>query len=887
MFEHFSKLGRTASGREPSRAYTPNPHAHGSWRFSSAGVLIGLLVISLFISAGAALVLLRQDQQIRGAYVIGTNHSPPFQIVDADGNVSGALVEAVTLAAKNLGIHLEWRAVDKGPDFYLPVADSGIHLWPLVMHLPERKDKFYISEPFAQSQYVLVSKQAFDKIPEDIPHSAVIGHIAFPHIARYFQKEFPGRQAFPQREAPDLIRAVCEEKIDAAAVEANTLDTFLRSLPKNCGEGRIHARSLPGWRIALGVGSRFGYEPVADAIRAEIGRMARSGDLDPVFDRYFAYDRMRNRHLFTTTRQEEWTSQVMLVMSAFVILVIALAITVYVQRRRQRFAFAAAEAKAAFLAAMSHEIRTPLNGVLGLADLLADSGLSAKQASFVGGIQSSGKRLLTIVNDVLVMSSLESGRMQINPQQLALRPLIADVLNPLAFLASQKSIPVIVDIAPDVPDTISADSTKLSQVLTNLVGNAVKFTERGVIKLTVTSIPKTETTSIFNFSVEDTGIGIAPEDLGKVFEDYHRGSADQRINGTGLGLSISRLIVQLMGGILSASSEIGKGSRFWFDIPLHHPSAPSHQPPSPEFAKPMFMLVAVSPEPVQHALLSALHRHGIRTCSALADDTAAKVAAARQEGRCLVAVTASFDSSDSCPVLALRQLASVMGIEPIPTLQLSITPAGFPQNLPGIADSIWGQLICVDAIIQTLYEMSEGSHFSGIPSREALILEPKIESSLSLLQLAEHIEGQGLHTRSHRSALVADDNPINQQILSAMVRKLGIRSLVVADGEAAVRAVRRQQFDVILMDCRMPVMDGLQATEAIRAMEGTRGATPIIGVSADLGEVQRDMCLAAGMNDYVEKPFTLESIQAALVRAGLPCRPLQKRQVLVENSKVT
>lgn len=286
--------------------------------------LISALAVTMAIGIGLGISLIQTKRQPTGEYVIGTNHSPPFQIVSDDGSVGGPVVELMNLAAENLGITLKWQVVPHGPDRYLIDEASGIDLWPLVMQLPERATRFHISEPYAGSQYVLFSKREFPGHFSNIPTDITIGHTAFKHIELYFQEHFPHQKSFQSEFAESLMADVCEDRIEAAVVETNAVDNFLQGLPTNCGDQRVHLKILPDWRINLGIGARFGRADVANALRTEVGKMARSGALEPLYDRYFALERTRHRNLFLATRQEQHSEELRALILACVVVVVML-----------------------------------------------------------------------------------------------------------------------------------------------------------------------------------------------------------------------------------------------------------------------------------------------------------------------------------------------------------------------------------------------------------------------------------------------------------------------------------------------------------------------------------------------------------------------------------
>lgn len=840
-------------------------------------VLTLLLCVLLLIAAGLAISLFRTESPPRGEYVIGSNHSPPFQVVHEDGRVTGPLVETFELAAKRLGITLKWVATPHPPDKYLGDAKSGIDLWPLVMRLPERLNRFYITEPYTGSQYLLFSKKDYTAVAE-LPQNLVIGHARFRYTAALFRENFPGQRSFEAEKPSDLMNAVCEDRLDAAVVEANAADAFLQELPRNCGDGRIFLKSLPGWKIDLGVGARFGRENVANAIRSEIGRLARSGELDPIFDKYLAMDRIRHRNLFVATRNEELAKELTLSLLACIAVLGILTATVITQRRKSILAQSVAASKTAFLAAMSHEIRTPLTGVLGMAELLSHSKLDPQQASYLDQIRSAGQRLLNIVNDVLVLSKLEAGRMQFQPEMVNIQHLLDEVLTPLALLAGSKRLELVLDVHQDVPETASLDRMKTGQIITNLVGNAVKFTETGGIRLTV-SVGGTPTIARYlRFAVTDTGIGISKEDIGRIFENYRQVQGTMTPNGTGLGLPIARMMTLQMGGFFGVNSELGVGSTFWFELPLSAEDAPS-QSSEQTTSKPLSGITVVNTVPgayLRNQLSAALRESGAQCVEWNCERDTLDEERLQQAGG-IVFVCDVSESPDHNP----RACAEVTR-----TALLFSAPVVALEPISMAADCSWTASSGSVRLSKRPVNLRELVGWCLRATEEFKVLEqvaaeePEDAASVSTSQLFA-LQGSLCHPVESATpefhVLVAEDNLVNQRIMAAMLGKLGVSCEIAGNGRAAIEMLESRQFDLVLMDCRMPVCDGLEATSIIRGSGKPYSGIPIIGVSAELEAVQRSLCLEAGMDGFLEKPYAMRGLSEVLdpyMEAARSQRPL-------------
>jgi len=495
----------------------------------------------------------------------------------------------------------------------------------------------------------------------------------------------------------------------------------------------------------------------------------------------------------------------------------------------------ASRLKSEFLANMSHEIRTPLNGIIGMTELALDTPLNTAQREYLSAVEESANSLLSVINDVLDLSKIEAGRMQLDPQPFDLGDLMDQIARGLALRAHQKGLELLLELQNNVPRYVLGDATRLRQALINLIGNAIKFTERGQVFVGVSVNHGDE----LRFVVQDTGIGIPRDKLQSIFDAFTQadGSTTRCYGGTGLGLAIASKLTQMMGGRLDVESEVGQGSTFYFTAHLAAAAPPKEIPAAaPVESLERLRVLAVDDNAINRRLISEI---------LASEGTIAEVA------------------GSGAQALELLTRAQNEGRP----FQLAILDAQMP-HMDGfmLAEKILQSPTLAPPVVMML---SSSDLQSDIPRCEKLGIKRHLTKPVSRAALRESIllalgrieerpqpEAQPAGLPRPLSILLAEDNLINQKLAVKLLEKRGHHVTTALNGRQALEAAERNRFDVILMDVQMPEMDGWMATEAIRNLERATGDhVPVLALTAHALKEHRDRCYQCGMDGFVTKPF--------------------------------
>lgn len=794
----------------------------------------------------------------------------PFEFVDEQGNYSGISADILALLTQNLGVSFSAVSDDSWQKTMERFENKALDLLPAVAPTPQRQQKMLFSKPYMESPYMVLVHQETRFVTglEDLNRKrvAVVEGYA---IEETLKKEHPEFELVPFSSNQLALLALSASEVDAyigiLGASAWTLEEM--------GIRNVKVTATTPYTFKQSIGIRKDWPELVVILNKAIDNLTDK-QKQAIENKWFS---VQFEH--QATSYEIWRA---ILITCGILLPVVISTLIWnrklnkarlrLKESRAKLAEAKAEAeqasqfKSQFLANMSHEIRTPMNAIIGMTHLLQNTELSDKQKDYSGKIKRASLSLLGIINDILDFSKVEAGKLEIEKQEFQLHEVFLNLSNLMGFKAADKGVELLIDSAPNIPETLVGDPLRIEQILINLTQNAIKFTEAGEVLVSVKEMERTESQVQLEFSVKDTGIGIEPDKLEGLFQPFIQadGTKTREYGGTGLGLSICKQLVELMGGEISASSTPGQGSQFQFQLSFPLSSSLTAELTRSEHhpLKGLRVLVVDDNASARQILKELLYSFSFEVD--LADCGTEAIRLINQHN----------SHSSHLPydlVLMDWQMPGMNGIEV--SRNLKYLPL---QHQPKI-------------ILVTAYGREDLLQEVEDHLLDAMLIKPLNASVLfdAIMKVFEQATqttetAEPYHTGSLTGrVLLVEDQPINQQVAQELLERMGLEITLASNGQEALRQIDKSHFDLILMDVQMPVMDGFEATSQIRAQYSSQ-QLPVVAMTAHALKGDKEQCLAVGMNDHIAKPVEPEQLYQVLsqfLNASTPLpRPAQPQE---------